>query len=213
MFLDKVWTREERGRLEDCSSPSSKLKRLLFSDSPTLSDSQSEQESPVSSKSPSFSMGESSNSKSNELKELLQTLVVGQTQLRENIQQIFQYLLSREPQVTPGGSNTENKVLVSTNSPMTESEKRLLQRVEQMEKQYRFNNEVDVTMRDLETTKQGAKETFSSFITRWRAKAVQMTSRPSEEDQLQMVVKNLLPTYNKHLFAQYFLTFKALVAA
>jgi hypothetical protein len=40
-----------------------------------------------------------------------------------------------------------------------------------------------------------------------------MTSRPSEEDQLQMVVKNLLPTYNKHLFAQYFLTFKALVAA
>ena len=80
-------------------------------------------------------------------------------------------------------------------------------------KQYRFNNEVDVTRRDLETTKQGAKETFSSFITRWRAKAVQMTPRPSEEDQLQMVVKNLLPTYNKHLFAQYFPTFKALVAA
>jgi hypothetical protein len=80
-------------------------------------------------------------------------------------------------------------------------------------KQYRFNNEVDVTRRDLETTKQGAKETFSSFITRWRAKAVQMTSRLSEEDQLQMVVQNLLPTYNKHLFAQYFPTFKALVAA
>ena len=32
-------------------------------------------------------------------------------------------------------------------------------------KQYRFNNEVDVTRRDLKTTKQGAKETFSSFIT------------------------------------------------
>jgi hypothetical protein len=59
---DKVWTREERGRLEDCSSPSSKLKRLLFSDSPSPSDSQSEQESPVSSKSLSFAMGESSNS-------------------------------------------------------------------------------------------------------------------------------------------------------
>ena len=38
-----------------------------------------------------------------------------------------------------------------------------------------------------------------------------MTPRPSEEDQLQMVVKNLLPTYNKHLFTQYFPTFKALV--
>ena len=114
---ENVWTREERGRLEDCSSPSLKLKRLLFSDSPSPSDSQSEQESPVSSKSPSFAMGESSNSKSNELKELLHTLVVGQTQ-------------SREPQVTLGGSSIENKVLVTTSSPMTESEKRLLQRVE-----------------------------------------------------------------------------------
>ena len=123
---DKVWTREERGHLEDCSSPSLKLKRLLFSDSPSPSDSQSEQESPVSSKSPSFAMGESSNSKSNKLKELLHTLVVGQIQLREDIQQIFQYLLSREPQVTLGGSNTENKVLVTMSSPMTESEKRLL---------------------------------------------------------------------------------------
>jgi hypothetical protein len=36
---DKVCTRVERGRLEDCSSPSLKLKRLLFNDSPTLSDS------------------------------------------------------------------------------------------------------------------------------------------------------------------------------
>jgi hypothetical protein len=39
-------------------------------------------------------------------------------------------------------------------------------------KQYWFNNEVDVTRRDLETTKQDAKETFSSFIVRWREKAV-----------------------------------------
>jgi hypothetical protein len=80
-------------------------------------------------------------------------------------------------------------------------------------KQYRFNNELDVTRRDLETTKQDAKETFSSFITRWMATAVQMTSQPNEEDQLQMVVKNLLSIYNKHLFAKYFPTFKAVVAA
>ena len=259
-------------------------------------------------------MGESSGSKSNELKELLHTLVVGQTQLREDIQQIFRHLLSKEPLVTPKGSNIENKVAGTTNSPMTEFEKRMLQRVEQMEKvikktcrfdevmdlqslslfpkarlplkfkmpslnkfngmgcpvthlkmytramhpvgandeilaqlfhntltrlalkwffnlkdsrtntwedicseffkQYRFNNEVDVTRRDLETTKQDSKETFLSFIMRWRAKAVQMTARPSEEDQLQMVVKNLLPTYNKHALVCAILpTFKALVAA
>jgi hypothetical protein len=123
---DKVWTREKRGRLEDCSSPSSKLKRLLFNDSSSPSDSQFEQESPVSFKSLSFAVGESSNSKSNELKELLHTLVVGQIQLREDIQQIFQHFLSKEPQVMPGGSNIKNKVLVTTSSPMTESEKWLL---------------------------------------------------------------------------------------
>ncbi|KAK4595541.1 hypothetical protein RGQ29_013854 [Quercus rubra] len=71
---------------------------------------------------------------------------------------------------------------------------------------------MDITRRDLETTKQERKESFSSFITRWRAKAAQMTNRPNKEEQLGMVVKNLLPTYHKYLFAQYFPSFKALVA-
>ena len=42
--------------------------------------------------------------------------------------------------------------------------------------------EVDITRRDLETTKQEPKESFSTFINKWRAKAVQMMSRPSEEE-------------------------------
>uniref|UniRef100_A0A2N9GA18 G-patch domain-containing protein n=1 Tax=Fagus sylvatica TaxID=28930 RepID=A0A2N9GA18_FAGSY len=58
---------------------------------------------------------------------------------------------------------------------------------------FNYNNEVDVTRRDLETTKQDPKETFSAFITRWRAKAAHMPNRPNEEEQLQIVVKNLLP--------------------
>ena len=40
-----------------------------------------------------------------------------------------------------------------------------------------------------------------------------MISRPSEEEQLAMVVKNLLPVYHKYLFAQYFPNFKASIAA
>ena len=40
-----------------------------------------------------------------------------------------------------------------------------------------------------------------------------MMSRPSEEEQLAMVVKNLLPVYHKYLFTQYFPNFKALIAA
>ena len=37
--------------------------------------------------------------------------------------------------------------------------------------QYKFNIEVDVTRRDLETMKQEPKEYFSTFITKWRSKA------------------------------------------
>ena len=73
--------------------------------------------------------------------------------------------------------------------------------------------EVDITRRDLETTKQESKESFSTFITKWRAKVAQMMSRPSEEEQLAMVVKNLLPVYHKYLFTQYFPNFKALITA
>ena len=78
-------------------------------------------------------------------------------------------------------------------------------------KQYKYNIEVDVTRRDLETTKQESKESFSTFITKWRSKAAQMMNRPSEEEQLTMVVKNLLLVYHKYLFAQYFPNFKALI--
>ena len=67
--------------------------------------------------------------------------------------------------------------------------------------QYKYNIEVDITRRDLETTKQEPKESFSTFITKWRSKAAQMMNRPSEEEQLAMVVKNLLLVYHKYLFA------------
>ena len=72
---------------------------------------------------------------------------------------------------------------------------------------------MDVTRRDLETTKQEPKESFSAFIAMWRSKTAQIMNRPNEEEQLTMVVKNLLPIYHKYLFAQYFPNFKALIAA
>src|ERR1043165_5264488 len=50
-------------------------------------------------------------------------------------------------------------------------------------KQYHYNIEVDVTRRELETTKQKNGEFFSSFLTRWRAKAAQMINRPTEQEQ------------------------------
>ena len=53
---------------------------------------------------------------------------------------------------------------------------------QEFHKHYKYNREVDITRRDLETTKQELKESFSTFITKWRAKAIQMMSRPSEEE-------------------------------
>ncbi|XP_075645483.1 uncharacterized protein LOC142616513 [Castanea sativa] len=79
-------------------------------------------------------------------------------------------------------------------------------------KKYKYNIEVDITRRDLETTKKDSSESFHAFITRWRKKAAQMTVRPNEEEQLNMIVKNLLSIYNKYLFARYFPNFKTLIA-
>ena len=67
--------------------------------------------------------------------------------------------------------------------------------------QFIFNTMIDVTLRDLETTKQGIGETFSEYMTRWKGKAFRMVNRPNEKDQINMIIKNLLPTYNSRLLS------------
>ena len=53
---------------------------------------------------------------------------------------------------------------------------------QEFHKQNKYNIKVDNTWRDLKTTKQEPKESFSTFITKWRAKTAQMMSSPSEEE-------------------------------
>ena len=64
-----------------------------------------------------------------------------------------------------------------------------------------FNTTIDVTLRYLETTKQGVGETFSEYMTRWKNKASRMVNRPNEKDQINMIIKNLLPIYNSWLLS------------
>ena len=64
-----------------------------------------------------------------------------------------------------------------------------------------FNTMIDVTLKDLETTKQGVGETFSEYMTRWKTKASRMVNRPNEKDQINMIIKNLLPAYNSRLLS------------
>ena len=62
--------------------------------------------------------------------------------------------------------------------------------------QFIFNTMIDVTLRYLETTKQGVGETFSEYMTMWKGKASRMINRPNEKDQINMIIKNLLLAYN-----------------
>ena len=66
--------------------------------------------------------------------------------------------------------------------------------------QFIFNTMIDVTLRDLETIKQGVGETFSEYMTRWKTKVSRMVSRPYEKDQINMIIKNLLPAYNSRIW-------------
>ena len=67
--------------------------------------------------------------------------------------------------------------------------------------QFIFNTMIDVTLRDLETTKQGVGETFFEYMTRWKTKASRMVNRPNEKDQINMIIKNLLLAYNSRLLS------------
>ena len=60
---------------------------------------------------------------------------------------------------------------------------------------------IDVTLRDLETTKQGVAETFFEYMTRWKGKASRMVNRPNEKVQIHIIIKNLLPAYNSRLLS------------
>ena len=63
-----------------------------------------------------------------------------------------------------------------------------------------INTMINVTLRDLETTKHDVGETFSEYMTRWMTKASRMVNRPNEKEQINMIIKNLLLVYNsRHL--------------
>ena len=62
--------------------------------------------------------------------------------------------------------------------------------------QFIFNTMIDVTLRDLATTKHGVREKFSEYTTRWKGKASWMVNRQNKKDQINMIIKNFLPAYN-----------------
>ena len=64
-----------------------------------------------------------------------------------------------------------------------------------------FNTIVDVSQRELEALRQRPDETVTSFISRQREKITQIIDRPSESDQISMIIRSLQPHYARHLMA------------
>ena len=79
--------------------------------------------------------------------------------------------------------------------------------------QFAFSADIDVSRRELEATRQRPDESVSSFISRWRAKVAGMVDRPKEQDQIDMVLRNLQPRFARRLVGIPFQDFRSLVQA
>ncbi|RVX01656.1 hypothetical protein CK203_024476 [Vitis vinifera] len=73
--------------------------------------------------------------------------------------------------------------------------------------------DIDVSRRELEATRQRPDESIYSFVTRWRAKVAGMIDRPKEQDQIDMVLRNLQPRFARRLVGVPFQDLRSLIQA
>ena len=66
-------------------------------------------------------------------------------------------------------------------------------------KQYEYNTKLEVSIRDLELTKQKPNESFSDFLTRFMNKVGLMKNKLAEKDQFRMIVRNVSPNLVERL--------------
>ncbi|WKA12991.1 hypothetical protein VitviT2T_030331 [Vitis vinifera] len=80
-------------------------------------------------------------------------------------------------------------------------------------RQFSFNTVVDISKRELEALRQRTEESVSSFISRWRGKIAEIVDRPSERDQIQMVLRSIQLRIARHVVGVPFADFGSLVMA
>ena len=66
-------------------------------------------------------------------------------------------------------------------------------------KQYDYNTRLEVSIRDLELTKQKYNESFFDFLTQFMNKAGLMKNKLAEKDQVRMIVRNVSPNMVERL--------------
>lgn len=72
---------------------------------------------------------------------------------------------------------------------------------------------MDVPRREIEALRQRSEESVSSFISRWRGKIVEIIDRPSERDQIQIVLRSLQLRIDRHVVEVPFTNFGSLILA
>nr|CAN82997.1 hypothetical protein VITISV_013264 [Vitis vinifera] len=80
-------------------------------------------------------------------------------------------------------------------------------------RQFAFNTVINVSRRELEALRQRPEESVTSFISRWREKISQIIDRPSERDQISMIMRSLQPRFARHLMGFPHTDFGSLVQA
>ena len=79
--------------------------------------------------------------------------------------------------------------------------------------QFAFSTNIDVSRQELEATKQRPDNSISSFGSYWRAKVASKIDRPKEQDQSDMVLRNLQSRFSKRLVGIPFQDLKNLIHA
>ncbi|KAJ9672970.1 hypothetical protein PVL29_026298 [Vitis rotundifolia] len=79
--------------------------------------------------------------------------------------------------------------------------------------QFASSADIDVSKRELEATRQTPDESISSFVSHWRAKVAGMIDRLKEQDQIDIVLRNLQPRFARCLVGVPFQDLKSLVHA
>ena len=65
--------------------------------------------------------------------------------------------------------------------------------------QYEYNTKLEVSIRNLELTKQKPNESFSDFLTRFMNKARIMKNKLVKKDQVRMIICNFSPNLVERL--------------
>ena len=72
---------------------------------------------------------------------------------------------------------------------------------------------MNISRRELEALRQRPDESITSFISRLREKIAQIIDRPSEHDQINMIMRSLEPRFSRHLMGFPYIEFGSLVQA